>query len=63
MGVTTGNQRSFVCRKCGKAAVEGLYRWRRKPQKLKNVCFECIRRAETARLDAQERREYPSFPY
>ena len=58
MGKTVGFQRIFTCKKCGKEAVEGLYHWKKKSQKDKNVCLSCIRKRELSKQTAREMSAY-----
>lgn len=63
MGRTVGQVRIFVCKTCGHEVHEGLYKWRKKPQKKKNVCLNCIGRQEVARNDARERAIFAPYLY
>lgn len=58
MGKTENGIRYFKCKRCGVDATENVYKWRKKPAHLKNVCFGCIDKrnlaAETARERAQD---------
>ena len=44
MGKTIDGIRHFVCKKCGQPKQEVVYYWKKKSQKDKNVCLDCIKR-------------------
>ena len=52
---SSGQLRIFKCKSCGKDATENIYKWRKKPQVKKNICFECIDRKRLLAQDARER--------
>ena len=54
MGKTVGNIRHFVCKKCGQPKQEGIYHWKKKKQKDKNICLECIKRRDVMRKTREE---------
>lgn len=54
MGETVNGMRLFKCKSCGQNVSENIYKWRKKPQNVKNVCMKCI---EQKRLRAQTARE------
>lgn len=47
--VTESGIRSFTCKRCGERATENIYRWRKKPQHLKNICIKCLETADLQR--------------
>ena len=53
--VTESGIRSFTCKRCGERATENIYRWRKKPQHLKNVCTKCLEKADLQHRSARER--------
>ena len=52
---TIDNKRYYKCKSCGSNTEECLDHWKKKPQKKKNVCPDCIRKAKLARQVAEER--------
>lgn len=52
---TQDGLRHFTCKKCGRQVSRNVYRWRKTPQHLKNVCTECLKKAELQRQTARER--------
>ncbi len=53
--VTENGLRVFTCKRCGERSSVNIYRWRKKPQHLKNVCTKCLEKADLQRLSARER--------
>ena len=52
---TQDGLRHFTCKKCGRQVSLNVYRWRKTPQHLKNVCAKCLKKAELQRQTARER--------
>lgn len=52
---TENGLRVFTCKRCGRQESLNVYRWRKTPQHLKNVCTECLKKAELRRQTARER--------
>lgn len=52
---TKDGLRHFTCKRCGRQKSLNVYRWRKKPQHLKNVCTECLGKAELQRQTTRER--------
>ena len=52
---TQDGLRHFTCKKCGRQESLNVYRWRKTPQHLKNVCTECLKNAALQRQTARER--------
>lgn len=61
MGKTVNGMREFKCRLCGAEVSMNLYKWRKKPQKEKNVCDNCIKNREIKRQTAIERARYEGY--
>ena len=53
--------RYYVCKICGKKAGEWLSEWKKKPQKDKNVCPDCLKKRRIARQTAKERAKYKGY--
>lgn len=60
---TKDGARWFTCRRCGLRNCENIYRWKKKPQPMKNICTLCIEKEELAHKEAQERVHYSTFQY
>ena len=41
---TKDGARWFTCRRCGLRNCENIYRWKKKPQPMKNICTLCIKK-------------------
>lgn len=54
-GETIDGARHFTCKRCGERIIEPLKSWRKKPQKDKNICQDCLRGREVARQTAREK--------
>lgn len=52
--VTENGVRSFTCKRCGERSSVNIYRWRKKPQHLKNICTKCLEKAKLQRQSARE---------
>lgn len=51
---TKDGARWFTCRRCGLRNCENIYRWKKKPQPMKNICTLCIEKEELAHKEARE---------
>lgn len=61
MGKTVNGIRIFNCKRCGKEERINIYKWRKRPQKDKNICSACIERRIHAARAARERAEYGPY--
>ena len=64
MAKTEGMTRYYRCKRCSAETTEPLRSWKQKPQKLKNVCPFCIKKAENqeaARREAGRNAGYGFF--
>lgn len=52
---TEDGLRVFTCKRCGALSSVNIYRWRKKPQHLKNVCTKCLEKADLQYRSARER--------
>ena len=60
---TKDGVRWFTCRRCGLRNCENIYRWKNKPQSMKNICTLCIEKEELVHQEARERAYYSPFQY
>ena len=63
MGKTVDGVRIFKCKRCGNETHENVYRWRKKPQSMKNVCEKCITKRKLAIQTARERMEDIAYSF
>lgn len=54
-GETKDGVRYFTCKLCGLRNAEPVQSWRRKPQRMKNICQLCLDRQAGAARNARER--------
>lgn len=54
MSKTIDGVRHFVCKKCGQKKQEGIAHWKKKSQKDKNVCLDCIKRRKIMEQTREE---------
>lgn len=52
---TENGLRVYTCKRCGTRTDENIYRWRKKPQHLKNICIKCLEKVNLQRQSARER--------
>ena len=56
--------RQFQCKRCGTHVSESYHRWKKKPQKHKNVCLVCLEKSRLAAQVAEEKALYARrYPY
>lgn len=60
---TKDGLRWFTCRRCGLRNCENIYRWKKNPQPMKNICTLCIEKEELTHKEARERAHYSPFQY
>lgn len=54
MSKTVDGVRHFVCKKCGQPKQEGIAHWKKKSQKDKNVCLDCVKRRKVMEQTRKE---------
>lgn len=60
---TRDNIRYFKCKCCGFVHGEPLDKWRKKPQKNKNICLDCISRRDALRRESVEQARHNPYIY
>lgn len=63
MAKTEGMTRYYICKRCGAGTAEPMRSWKQKPQKLKNVCPFCIKKAEIKKENRIEEARYAGYGF